>query len=538
MIWTLVKVRMLMFLNSIFGGSMGERKNAGRKALIIVAFAYMFILFTSLFTLVFGLSAELYFETGNGWLLFGLAGIMSFVFSLMGSVFVTQNHLYTSNDNDMLLSMPITSNQLYISRLTTLFIIETISVVPIYIGINLGYIINFGIDPLIILLTTISIVLIMALVVSISSLLAFFVTGLSAKVPFKGLFKIVGASIMFAVYMYIMLNIRGISQDIADNYDVIGSSIRTYGRLFFYMGKGIADKSLVDFLIFVVLTLIPFTLVTAIIGRNFIKLMTTKQATKKKEYKGGGIEVSGAFSSLLKKELGRIFGTPMFLFNYGNGTIMALLLSIYLFINKDDLNPVLDFMNNYGIYNMNALGDSMAFILSFLGMSVGLISSCLINLEGKRLWILKTSPVREIDILNAKLLPSAIIGFPAFIVSGILIDLSFGITGSTAVLVVVFPCILLLVTATMGLLLNLWYYKLDWTNESYAYKNTSGPMITSLIGVGGIILLIISYVVIFSRFTTFKGFLIGANIAFLLAFAILYNVLRIVGVRKFREIIC
>ncbi|UKI48977.1 MAG: hypothetical protein L6U99_09155 [Clostridium sp.] len=88
--------------------------------------------------------------------------------------------------------------------------------------------------------------------------------------------------------------------------------------------------------------------------------------------------------------------------------------------------------------------------------SLGLVPStaCSINFEGKRLWILKSAPIKTEDILKAKLMTFMIITTPFIIINGVVMNILIEMNVIIRILVFVIPFILTMFYGLEGLLVN------------------------------------------------------------------------------------
>lgn len=77
--------------------------------------------------MLFGRLAPVYYAQGLDWLYFSMAGLLGLTLSVFGGVFMTQNQLYDTTDNDLLMSMPIGPGAILMSRMVSLLAFDLLS---------------------------------------------------------------------------------------------------------------------------------------------------------------------------------------------------------------------------------------------------------------------------------------------------------------------------------------------------------------------------------------------------------------------------
>jgi ABC-2 type transport system permease protein len=111
------------------------------------------------------------------------------------------------------------------------------------------------------------------------------------------------------------------------------------------------------------------------------------------------------------------------------------------------------------------------------------ISSPSVSLEGKNLWIVKSLPVRAYDILIAK----ARLQIFMNILPAEILTLAIGIISGENVATVILMCLVVgfynMFIARAGVLFNLRYPNLVWTNESIPIKQGMSVIITMFTGI-------------------------------------------------------
>ena len=102
-------------------GSKNKNAGIGKLALMVLVFAYIAIVFGSMFGYMFNMVLEPFTAIGYEWLYFGIMAVLIVLLCFIGSVFTTQQEIYGAKDNEILLSMPI---NILLSRIFVVLIIN------------------------------------------------------------------------------------------------------------------------------------------------------------------------------------------------------------------------------------------------------------------------------------------------------------------------------------------------------------------------------------------------------------------------------
>lgn len=136
-------------------------------------------------------------------------------------------------------------------------------------------------------------------------------------------------------------------------------------------------------------------------------------------------------------------------------------------------------------------------------------TSCVsISIEGKNLWILKSLPVDEIDILKSKILLNILLTIPISVICFLVI----GIKLEFEIIIVVMLLIILLsiFSSILGLFINLLYPKLEFTSDVQVVKQSASVIITMISNLLYVAILCgIGYIL---KINNFEVFLIISNI--------------------------
>ena len=139
-----------------------------------------------------------------------------------------------------------------------------------------------------------------------------------------------------------------------------------------------------------------------------------------------------------------------------------------------------------------AIGTTVMMMLS----SMVFFSASAVSLEGRALWIVRTSPVPTYTVLLSKLLLHLIPTLPAAAIGAILTSVALRLDVRHGLLLLLNTAAFVLLSALFGLVANLFFPRLTWKNELEPIKQGMASLVamlgsglTALLFGGGSILL-------------------------------------------------
>lgn len=523
MIRLLVRIRIRLILSSLFG----KKKKTGGIALTVFGLI-MYLLFINAITAsAVGLAAATLKESNQEWIIVSLAMGVALFLCFLGSVFMAQQQIYESKDNEMLMSMPIKPGQIVLSRIFAIAVFNLIYAFPFFTGTVLGHSLalnSIEVIPIIILL--LCYIAMVVFVTMLTSLLAWGVSIILSKITNKTIISTVLYLIFFAIYFYSIFNLDNIGEAVEQNADKISRGIMTFARPLYYMGASFTQQNILFAAVFIATMLIPAFLIYLVIKKSFFKILLHENKTKKTKYKGGDYKSRSIFVALLQKEVARFLKTPMYFMSYGTSIFFVAMMLIYLFIKKDKLEDVVNVLSIYGVSSTKALPAIFSMLLYQFVSTGALLTSASINMEGKNIWIIKSLPIRTIDILLAKGLVPVVTLLPVFEIESLLFVILFNIKGVGVILMLLMPIFTMTFFSMFGIYINLKHFKLDWISENEAFKRAGGPTIVSFSSLGITALFAILYFLIFESFMGFFAYMWFMLASLAIGSVIIYSMLK------------
>lgn len=373
-----------------------------------------------------------------------------------------------TNDSDLLLSMPIRKIDIVLSKTLSKYLFNLALISMIIIPTIILYAIYVEITISVILWCILLMLIIPLLGVGINYIINFIITRFFNRVKFATLLKTLLAIILFGGYMALYIyssTVMGL-QDVTTIDGFLNSN--------FLVGlcvRIICDNNILNLLYLLLIIFGVFALGTwgyiSNFGKNFVAYRGKKSKLKYNSPR--------AFGGLIRKELKKYFTTPILLINTIIGPIVLIGLAIFVAVEGAQGINSFFFGLDGGILSI--------FTLVFLIMCAStLISPCTISLEGRYLWILKSTPVDPKKVLSAKSFLNMIIFIPVHIIASVIILITLGGGVLESIAFVVLPILLNIIMSFGGTYINLLFPKLEWESETQVVKQSLSLIVTMIIG--------------------------------------------------------
>ena len=416
---------------------------------------------------------------GLDWLYFAMIGIIAIFCGVMFTVFSTQAVIYEAKDNELLLSMPVPPNLILFSRILVLYVMNVFFVTLVFLPSLLVYAKEVESVDIFYWIRGIVMILLLSLIVqTLSCILGFLVSCLTAGGRHKNLFTMIFSFAFLAVYFYCYFRINSILNYIMQNGALISQKLKDSVFLIYQMGKGtLGDTG--AFLGFTVFAVAVFAICYLVLSVTFLSLVTVKRGTKKRAYKEKKLMGASVENALLRREWKRFLSSPVYMMNGAIGSVLMIAGTVYCCIKAQMVTGVLAEMKLYVPLLMAAI--AMAFSCT------NIITASSVSMEGKTLWHLQVLPINTRQIMNAKIkLHLWMTAFPAglaILILGVILQ----VNPIDLLLVLITSLAYIFLTAVLGLFFNLRHPNFDWTNETYVVKQSLSVFL-SLFGNMGILL--------------------------------------------------
>ena len=462
----LMKVSVKSMLLSSSGGGRKSRKKAASGIGVMILIAFLGLYMSGLYSsLLMSVLAPIHMEV----LVFIFMGIAALVSGMVFTAFAAKGVVFGGKDNDLLLSMPVSTTALMASRVTAIYFENLLfsffvlgpagAVCAFMTQSGVGHSVLFWVRLLIAVLALP--LLDTALSVLFGALVAF----LSAKVSKGALGQNIVMALYLAAVFYFAFNLNGMIEGLAANAMGVKESL-SWAAPMLWMADGImGDWGLL--LAFAACCVVPFALVVYGLGKVYRKAVTAFAArSARNDYKLSAQTASGQKKALLRMELRRLFGIPMYFWNSCIGLMMLLAMGVAALVMRDDLREIIGLLGD-GLPVMPIAALLMGFCLS---MTV--IAAPSVSLEGKYLWILREAPVGEASLLRLKTGFELLFTVPCTVIAGVCLAIALELSVWEGVLLLLAMLAFDAAHAAFGMLVGLAFPKLDAVNETVVVKQS------------------------------------------------------------------
>jgi ABC-2 type transport system permease protein len=475
----LLMTRLISLWESIFGRA---KKRAGHSKLKIVLFSLLalYVIAAIFFSvgMMFYMIAKPLILGGLGWLVMGLASLMSIALSFIGSIFTAEKQLFEAKDNELLLSMPIPPSQILASRMILILLTNMLFAMFILVPAFIVYSIFAPVlTAAMVIIFIIAFLLLSLFSTAITSACGWLVAIVSSRLRRKNLVSTILALVLFASYMYLNLNVNNLAKSLLENGAQISDALSRTMPLSYLFGTAISQSNIISLLLLALWCLIPFAAIYYLLAKSFLKIATTKRGDIKIKYKEKELKTSSVRVALIQKELGRFFSLPMYILNCSLGAFMALLFAGALVLKKDAILLPLGMTPGY---SGSIIALMLCGVLCFM-VSMNDITAPSISLEAKTLWILKSLPIRASEVFYAKVAASLIVTIPPVLLSSIIIVFVLKLSAVMGLLFILTPLVLQVFISLFGLAINLKMPRFEWISEIVAIKQ-SGSVVIAIFG--------------------------------------------------------
>ncbi len=479
----MLKVLLRARLAALFSETLAGKKKR-RTIPLMVFFALLILYAASYFVFIFvtlfkGLGTLL-LSAGSPHTYFAFGSALALFLMLVGSVIYTKKQLYVANDNELLLSMPIPPHLILVSRLLILLIVNlllmlVVAVPMVAVWCTIAPLTVGGIISLLLVL-----LLLPVASLSGSALIAYLVAGVEKRIRRKSLLTTLLVLLILIPYFALSFLfdsfLEGLVSDITPLIDFFDKALPLA-----VLGRAMLG-SLPDLLIALFVMMALVALVLFWLSRTYIRTVLENRGDKRIKYRERALASRGALFALTARELRHLGASAGYMLNAGLGLLLG------------PLVPILLLFGGEAVLSLAAAPELSHLLLPIVAVAVtaplatAFFSAVTVSLEGRNLWIVRTSPVPTRTVLQAKLLFHLLLTLPFAALSSILWWCVLGLPFLEGTLILLLSLSFCFFTATFGLACNLLYPKLEWKNEVIPVKQGAASLLAML---GGMVIAVV-----------------------------------------------
>lgn len=535
-VWILLKVQLLNFfgINKILHSNDKKEKNKAAGFLALMVFLFLYIAGMAFFV-CYGLGQS-FRQLGVLELFPPLVMAMVTMMILLTTIFKVNGTLFGFKDYDTIMSLPVKTGEIVASRLILVYTMNTFFAFIIMIPAGAVYALlskpAFGFYPIYFLL-----MLAVPLVpIIVASAIGTVISMISSRFKRSGVMNLLVSLVFMIGIMVVSFLMGGTAgsgnmEAFTDIGRMISEMTNKIYPLALLFTSAICDMNILAFLGFIAISAALFGGFSYLVGVMFKWLNTGAMTTRATaNYQLQEMKTSTPFFALYKKEIKRFFSSTLYVMNSGVGSVMLLIMAVAVAVfGSGTVDLMLDKMSG-----LAGLVENYAPLL-FAGMvAMSSTTAAAISLEGKNLWVIKSLPLSEKTIFDAKIAVNLTILVPSIVISAILLIFSFKFSPLAAIILLILPIGYALFISLMGLIINLQHPHIDWINEATVIKQSSAILLTLLSGFLGIAPPILA--VIFIKAVSADIILLATIVLIFAVDIALYRYLNTKGVKLFRKL--
>lgn len=447
------------------------------KSISFFAFLILMIILGLFIFSIYSLMFSTLFLQGGVDLLYALLfmGSIGSLITFTTTIFKVKS-IFIGKDYDILRSMPIKKFDIIASKIINLYIIVLLYNAVILIP---SIVINFilTMDFSFVIIGLILIIFGPAFMMMVACIFSLFITLVADRFKFGNIINFILYTLLFVAIFFFSFKMNSSASadpaDVANYYKDMATSLCFVNPTLHLIR--LCRSSYLYLLAFVGINIIVFIAVTAFIALLFDNIHAAINNYKSNNvYLKKHLETKGQFKTLLFNEYKRFFTSKYYFLNCIASGIVAVVLTIFLVItiNDEKLIAYKQYITNYAFWG------SLIVVFS-IGIATPASSS--ISIEGSNFWMIKVFPINYKRLVQAKLLVSVSVLGVFSLISSLIIIVATWPNVYNIILLIFIPLLYVIVSSMIGLLINIFFYKLKWKNEQECVKNSMAVVLSMLI---------------------------------------------------------
>ncbi len=455
----------------------GSSKKSNSK-LKIVGFAalmlYAAFAFMMMFYAYFQQIAKPFFQGGIGWLYFTLFAMSAFALMFIGGVFMAKSQLYEARDNDMLLSLPIPPRYILASRMVMLMVMNFVFELLVAVPAAIAWFQATSVSSYAFISFLLIVIALPFLAMAVSGLFGWLIALSTSRIRKKSLMTVIFSVIFLGLYLVGFSQINVYIQKLVMNGTEIAGSLGSVAPLY-WIGSAVAAPNALYLIYSLAIMLLPFALMYYVLSATLIKVITSKRGVAKVKYEERAMQSVSPKKALFRREIKRLLSSPVYILNAGLGVVFIAIGAVALVIKKA---YILGLLAQIG-YDSSTVAAVFVFIICLMS-SVILFTAPSVSLEGKTLWIVKSLPISEKEILQAKLNLHIYLSLPSILLASLAAVYVLQPSAVETAVIFLAPAFFLMLSANIGLICNLKSPSFDWVNETQVVKQSMSVLLSML----------------------------------------------------------
>lgn len=523
-------------INKLFKDKKGHNLPLLLTILVMIAGIIIFFLF-GLYMYFYG---GMFVKAGksDGVLLLGIT--FGCLIIAISSISKTNSYLFASKDFDMLMALPIKTKIIFLSKVINLLAVNYVMFMYFYIPSVIAYAIFNTTNFLFWLFAIIGFFIIPLPIISVFGFISCQIGKIKISQNAKKVLSIILYLCLTIAIVFLAMQTTNGTDDEKVFFENMYNSLKNGNYLGYLLALGIRGET-TNFVAICSGSLIIFLLFFYYASKNYLFVNSNQKSNlnkqKKYEYKDS---ISRGKSSvklaLLRKEIYGYFSVPIYVVNTIIGPILSLVFTYFLI--SQSKAEYLKIGEKY--IEMQMILPPLVILLMVFSISLSSTTSSSISLEGKRLWILKTLPVKEKDVFNAKVLVNLLITIPFIIINNIIFLLmkDFYLNVFQIASSFILPILIVLIISKVGLYINILLPKLEYEQPAQVVKQSLSVLVTMLVATLLVLIILGSALITYVLTKNMTITYIATYVVCLLMYIIISLILQTSGKKNYNKIIC
>lgn len=490
-----IRLIKIYLLNNLGINKLIHQKGGKMKAIaVLIGFSLLGLMILATSAFYSYMIAEIFSVMDLLRILPALMMAVSSLMTLVTTIYKAGSVLFSFQDYDLVMSLPISQKSVVASRIVILYLMNELFALVLLLPMMVVYAIFAQPGIAFYGIFFLTLLCVPMLPVVIASVIGVVVSMISARFRHKNL---VGTLLMLLAVLAIMIGSFGLDGSSMEQIGELGTAfMKTVNRIYPLAGMytdALCDGKLLPLLGFLACSVLPFALFVMIVSKWFQTMHTFCSSVGTRSNFVLGKEkrkTHTPFLALYQKEFRRFLSSPLYILNTSIGMILSVILAVAIFFV-----PSQTMEQMVGLPGFSQMISLIApiFLSFFIGMSS--TSACSISLEGKSLWIIRSLPVDTSTIFAAKIGVNLTITVPISILDSFLLGLFLqpDLIGWIGMFVI--PLLYCFYISLAGLACNLRFPNFAWTSETAVIKQSAatfcGVMSGMLPVVGAIALMFV-----------------------------------------------
>jgi len=430
-----------------------------------------------------------------------LCGLVIVVMEFLFTLLKTNGYLFAFKEYDILMAMPFSTKTVVTSK----FLYMYIKNLPLVICISGSMLVSYGVYektavwvyPVWLVLSLFLPLIPMVIASALGALFA----GIGSNFKYKQIIQ--GILLMIVILLLIfsrffiesmfkedkveatLQNMQGATEGIGDIYLPIK-----------WFGESVSDFKVGSVLLFLVSSVLIYELFFILISKFYKKINSKLLAgVASKKFRMTTLKTKSVTKTFAFKEFKRFIGSMVYLSNIGMGVLLGLVLAIVsLFLDMDVI--IADITNSAPISSAAVIPAVPLLVHFCIHMMPS--TACSWSLEGKQLWIIRSLPVRLLDVFKGKILFNLYLTVPVTIIANICVGISFKAGIGNILIFLITGVVGCIYASTLGMIINIKHPKLSWDNEIEPIKQGSAAVIYIFPHIFGTSMLVVGIVALSS----------------------------------------